>query len=171
MKLYDFLVKRVQPFLMLALRSLLKQKGLTFWGKVPSFGWTLLTVIRVWVRWIVIIILLIISLCLTGTASAVMWTLRAEGRLFHSGLPHKGINSMELAMEAMAYIQKKFYLDFPPVSIGWIHHDCIFVVITCLDSKASLLLPKLPILHLPSLSPGACVRVTVVILSVCLLQH
>lgn len=54
----------------------------------------------------------------TGTASAIMWTLRAEGRLFHSGLPHKGINSMELAMEAMAYIQNKFYQDFPPVGIG-----------------------------------------------------
>ena len=25
----------------------------------------------------------------TGTASAAMWTFRAEGRLFHSGLPHK----------------------------------------------------------------------------------
>lgn len=53
----------------------------------------------------------------TGSASAVMWTLRVEGRLFHSGLPHKGINSLELAMEATAYIQKKFYQDFPPVSV------------------------------------------------------
>lgn len=24
-----------------------------------------------------------------GTAAAVMWKLRAEGHLFHSGLPHK----------------------------------------------------------------------------------
>ena len=46
-----------------------------------------------------------------------MWTLRAEGRLFHSGLPHKGINSLELGMEAIAYIQNKFYQDFPPVSL------------------------------------------------------
>ena len=53
----------------------------------------------------------------TGTASAAMWTLRAEGRLFHSGLPHKGINSLELGMEAVAYIQNKFYQDFPPVSV------------------------------------------------------
>ena len=52
-----------------------------------------------------------------GTASAVMWTLRVEGRLFHSGLPHKGINSLELAMEAIAYIQSKFYQDYPPVSV------------------------------------------------------
>ena len=51
-----------------------------------------------------------------GTASCAMWTLRVDGRLFHSGLPHKGINSMELAMEAVNYIQSKFYKDFPPVS-------------------------------------------------------
>ena len=51
----------------------------------------------------------------TGTASAAMWTLRAEGRLFHSGLPHKGINSQEFVNEAVAYLQKRFYEDFPPV--------------------------------------------------------
>ena len=50
-----------------------------------------------------------------GTASAAMWTLRAEGHLFHSGLPHKGINSLELGMEAVAYLQKRFYQDFLPV--------------------------------------------------------
>eukprot|EP00731_Ephydatia_muelleri_P025862 Em0017g945a len=49
-----------------------------------------------------------------GTASAAMWTLRAEGRLFHSGLPHKGINSQEFVNEAVAYLQKRFYEDFPP---------------------------------------------------------
>ena len=45
-----------------------------------------------------------------------MWQFRAEGHLFHSGLPHKGINSLELGMEAIAYLQKRFYQDFPPVS-------------------------------------------------------
>ena len=50
-----------------------------------------------------------------GTASCAMWTLRAEGRLFHSGLPHKGINSLELADEAVKYIQEKFYKTYPPV--------------------------------------------------------
>ena len=56
------------------------------------------------------------ALCwLIGTAACVMWKLRVKGRLFHSGLPHKGINSMELAMEAMAYVQKRFYEDFPAV--------------------------------------------------------
>ena len=46
-----------------------------------------------------------------------MWTIHVKGRLFHSGLPHKGINSIELASEAMAYIQRRFYEDFPPVSV------------------------------------------------------
>jgi acetylornithine deacetylase len=49
----------------------------------------------------------------TGTAGALQWHLKATGRLFHSGLPHKGINSLELASEAMAIIQKRFYEDFP----------------------------------------------------------
>ena len=52
-----------------------------------------------------------------GTATAMMWTLRAEGRLFHSGLPHKGINSLEMAMEAVNYVQTQFYKDFPAVSL------------------------------------------------------
>ncbi|XP_065897167.1 uncharacterized protein [Dysidea avara] len=51
-----------------------------------------------------------------GTASAVMWTLKCHGRLFHSGLPHKGVNSLELAMDAVTYIQKRFYQDYPPHS-------------------------------------------------------
>ena len=56
--------------------------------------------------------------CLSpGTAAAGMWTIHFKGRLFHSGLPHKGINSIELASEAMAYIQRRFYEDFPPVSV------------------------------------------------------
>ena len=56
-----------------------------------------------------------------GTAGCAMWTLRVEGRLFHSGLPHKGINSLELAMEAVKYIQERFYQDYPPVS----NHSCV----------------------------------------------
>ena len=54
----------------------------------------------------------------TGTASAAVWKLRAEGHLFHSGLPHKGINSLELGMEAIAYLQKQFYQEFPPVCVS-----------------------------------------------------
>lgn len=49
-----------------------------------------------------------------GTAAAIQWKLRAEGRLFHSGLPHLGINALELANEAIAELQKRFYIDFPP---------------------------------------------------------
>jgi acetylornithine deacetylase len=48
-----------------------------------------------------------------GTAGAMQWHLKATGRLFHSGLPHRGINSLELVSEAMAEIQKRFYSDFP----------------------------------------------------------
>lgn len=50
-----------------------------------------------------------------GTAGAITWTLRAKGKLFHSGLPHKGINSLELASEALSVIQRRFYEDFPAV--------------------------------------------------------
>lgn len=63
-----------------------------------------------------------------GTASCAMWTLRVEGRLFHSGMPHKGINSVELAMEAVQYIQTKFYQEFPPVLF---HIHTIVVQISC----------------------------------------
>lgn len=47
-----------------------------------------------------------------GTAGAMQWHLRATGKLFHSGMPHCGINSLELASEAMAIVQKRFYEDF-----------------------------------------------------------
>jgi acetylornithine deacetylase len=42
------------------------------------------------------------------------WHLKSTGRLFHSGLPHRGINSLELVMEALSTIQRRFYDDFPP---------------------------------------------------------
>jgi len=45
-----------------------------------------------------------------------VWKLKAKGRTCHSSLPHEAVNSLELAMEAVAYIQKRFYQDFPPVS-------------------------------------------------------
>ena len=40
-----------------------------------------------------------------GTAGAIQWTIRAEGKLFHSGLPHKGINALEMVNEAVCMIQ------------------------------------------------------------------
>jgi len=48
-----------------------------------------------------------------GTAGALPWHLEVEGLLFHSGLPHKGINALEFAMEATAELQKRFYEQFP----------------------------------------------------------
>ncbi|CAL9780564.1 unnamed protein product [Musa acuminata subsp. burmannicoides] len=49
-----------------------------------------------------------------GTGGMIAWRLRATGKLFHSGLPHKAINPLELAMEAFKEIQLRFYRDFPP---------------------------------------------------------
>lgn len=48
-----------------------------------------------------------------GTAGTIQWSLQAEGKLFHSGLPHKGMNAIEFAMDAVNYIQSHFYTDFP----------------------------------------------------------
>merc|ERR1719215_1146867 len=49
-----------------------------------------------------------------GTCGTMSWSVTAKGRLFHSGFPHKGINSIELVSDAMAVIQERFYDNFPP---------------------------------------------------------
>ncbi|CAI5506368.1 unnamed protein product, partial [Closterium sp. Naga37s-1] len=49
-----------------------------------------------------------------GTGGMLAWKLKAFGKLFHSGLPHKAINPIELAMTALAEMQTRFYRDFPP---------------------------------------------------------
>jgi len=49
-----------------------------------------------------------------GTAGALQWHLKVTGKLFHSGLPHLAINPIELAMETMSHIQKRFYMSYPP---------------------------------------------------------
>eukprot|EP00268_Persea_americana_P060447 TRINITY_DN7535_c0_g1_i4.p1 TRINITY_DN7535_c0_g1~~TRINITY_DN7535_c0_g1_i4.p1 ORF type:complete len:296 (+),score=46.60 TRINITY_DN7535_c0_g1_i4:132-1019(+) len=49
-----------------------------------------------------------------GTGGMIAWRLRTTGKLFHSGLAHKAINPLELAMEALKEIQQRFYRDFPP---------------------------------------------------------
>ncbi|CAN6579716.1 unnamed protein product [Malus baccata var. baccata] len=49
-----------------------------------------------------------------GTGGMIPWKLHVTGKLFHSGLPHKAINPLELAMEALKEIQLRFYRDFPP---------------------------------------------------------
>lgn len=50
-----------------------------------------------------------------GTAGSFTWHLKATGKLFHSGLPHKGINSLEMANAACARMQDRFYEEFPAV--------------------------------------------------------
>lgn len=49
-----------------------------------------------------------------GSSGMLSWSLKCSGRLFHSGFPHKAINSIELAQEAISIIQQRFYDDFPP---------------------------------------------------------
>ncbi|KAM1787399.1 hypothetical protein ACFX11_037796 [Malus domestica] len=49
-----------------------------------------------------------------GTGGMIPWKLHVTGKLFHSGLPHKAINPLELSMEALKEIQLRFYRDFPP---------------------------------------------------------
>ena len=48
-----------------------------------------------------------------GTASSIVWFLKANGKLFHSGLPHKGVNAIELANAACRELQERFYKQFP----------------------------------------------------------
>ncbi|KAL5537659.1 hypothetical protein UlMin_045936 [Ulmus minor] len=49
-----------------------------------------------------------------GTGGMIPWKLHVTGKLFHSGLAHKAINPLELAMDALKEIQARFYRDFPP---------------------------------------------------------
>ena len=48
-----------------------------------------------------------------GTAGNITWKLKVIGKLFHSGLPHKGINSIEMAMDAVNELQERFYTEYP----------------------------------------------------------
>jgi len=47
-----------------------------------------------------------------GTCASMWWTLKATGKRFHSGIPDKGINALELANTAVAELQDRFYRDF-----------------------------------------------------------
>ncbi|XP_015083515.1 acetylornithine deacetylase-like [Solanum pennellii] len=49
-----------------------------------------------------------------GTGGVIPWELVVTGKGFHSGLPNKAINALELGMEALKEIQTRFYRDFPP---------------------------------------------------------
>lgn len=48
-----------------------------------------------------------------GCATAITWSMTANGLLGHSGLPNNAINSIEFGDEACKYIQDRFYEDFP----------------------------------------------------------
>jgi acetylornithine deacetylase len=48
-----------------------------------------------------------------GTAGMLQWRLKCNGKLFHSGMPHRGINSVEFAMDVVDRIQQRFFQDFP----------------------------------------------------------
>lgn len=48
-----------------------------------------------------------------GTCGALQWEVKCTGKMFHSGLPHKGINAIEFAMDTANFMQRKFYKDFP----------------------------------------------------------
>ncbi len=47
-----------------------------------------------------------------GTAGNIQWRMSVHGKLFHSGMPHKTINSIEMAMDVLTYVQEKFYEEF-----------------------------------------------------------
>eukprot|EP01095_Lingulamoeba_sp_RSL-Kostka_P000548 TRINITY_DN10834_c0_g1_i1.p1 TRINITY_DN10834_c0_g1~~TRINITY_DN10834_c0_g1_i1.p1 ORF type:complete len:463 (+),score=182.94 TRINITY_DN10834_c0_g1_i1:67-1455(+) len=49
-----------------------------------------------------------------GSGGVVQWKITAKGEPFHSGFPHKGINAIELANDAVQEIQQAFYENFPP---------------------------------------------------------
>lgn len=48
-----------------------------------------------------------------GTAGMIQWNLTTTGKTFHSGMPDKAINPLELSMEALKVIQTKFYDKYP----------------------------------------------------------
>ncbi|XP_038888364.1 acetylornithine deacetylase-like [Benincasa hispida] len=48
-----------------------------------------------------------------GTGGSLTWSMKTTGKLFHSGMPDKAINALELAMDALKPIQLRFYEDFP----------------------------------------------------------
>lgn len=47
-----------------------------------------------------------------GTGGMLTWELTARGKKFHSGLYHRAVNAIELANEAVRYLQNRFYQDF-----------------------------------------------------------
>eukprot|EP01094_Clydonella_sp_ATCC50884_P000120 TRINITY_DN1009_c0_g1_i3.p1 TRINITY_DN1009_c0_g1~~TRINITY_DN1009_c0_g1_i3.p1 ORF type:complete len:350 (-),score=84.50 TRINITY_DN1009_c0_g1_i3:216-1265(-) len=87
-------VRRARPFRTSASMSCLRRASSRASRAGPPIGWTLQPCI--------------------GTATVLQWKLTAKGKLFHSGLPHKAVNSIELAMDAVSHLQRRFYETFPP---------------------------------------------------------
>jgi len=48
-----------------------------------------------------------------GTAGATQWEIKTKGKLFHSGMPHRGINAIEFGTDAVRYVQRRFFQDYP----------------------------------------------------------
>ena len=48
-----------------------------------------------------------------GTGGIAAWTLKASGKLGHSGMPHQSINALELAMDAVSELQRRFFVRWP----------------------------------------------------------
>lgn len=49
-----------------------------------------------------------------GTFGVLQWSLKASGRLYHSGMPNKTVNPIELLHESMKKIQERFYKEYGP---------------------------------------------------------
>lgn len=47
-----------------------------------------------------------------GTGAAMVWDLKAEGKLFHSGVPQMAINSISLANEATRKLEEWFHQEY-----------------------------------------------------------
>lgn len=52
-----------------------------------------------------------------GTNGNMTWQLEFVGKLFHSGMPHRSINPIEMAMDGISYIQERFYKDFAALPV------------------------------------------------------
>ena len=66
-----------------------------------------------------------------GTAGAITWHLKALGRLFHSGLPHKAINPIELGFETLNIIQRAWAVCVPSMSCVACCSACDWVCRVC----------------------------------------
>lgn len=47
-----------------------------------------------------------------GTCGVMTWKLEVHGKLFHSGMPNRTVNPIEMGMDALSFIQNDFYTKF-----------------------------------------------------------